>query len=306
MEAFGLLFLFNDSPFEDVIQLCRIFLSRSKDSEQDTAALHVGCTKMTEIKDICAATDKRQRKSEGGVGERGRERESQTRWRWWCNTVRSSGQSATKAPEEKSPLSSSSLLSSERSLSPPHAWPPTHRRARVHLRHARRVPLSARHPSPSPDRADHPLFRSFSLSHDNQAVSSIRINAPPTAAKLLAAHIHAYKHTHTYTWTLMHVLIHPIRGSSGDGVVCIDRREVGDGTRDTSLGRGREGQMKVGVRSPLVPPGPSLLRGTLSFLSTSSIRAFPLFPRDSLWPASLSFAPYVPFRLLQLILRFLA
>lgn len=44
MEAFGLLFLFDDTPFEDVIQLCRIFLSRSKDSEQDTVARHVGCT----------------------------------------------------------------------------------------------------------------------------------------------------------------------------------------------------------------------------------------------------------------------
>lgn len=56
------------------------------------------------------------------------------------NTARSSGQSATKAtktPEEKSHLSLLRLFSSSRSslptgsLFPPHAWPPSHRRARA-------------------------------------------------------------------------------------------------------------------------------------------------------------------------------
>lgn len=183
--------------------------------------------------------------------------------------MRSSGQSATKAPEEKSPLSSSSLLSSERSLSPPHAWPPTHRRARVHLRHARPVPFSAHHPSPSPDSIRRPPPLSLLLSLARQSGRVFHRNKRANCSKTTCS---------THTHMLTHVLMYPIRGSNSDGVVCIDRRGVGDGTRDTSLGRGREGQTKVGVRSPLVPPGPlSLTRHPLLPLSTSSILRVPPF-----------------------------
>lgn len=233
------------------------------------------------------------------MGERRRERERAKRDDDDSVTPCVVADSRRLRPLRRSHLSPLRLFSPPRDLSLHHTRGRQHTVARACISdtHGLSPSLLTTLLHPPTSSADHPLFRSFSLSHDNQAVSSIGINAP-TAAKLLAPHIHM----------LTHVPMYPIRGSNSDGVVCIDRRGVGDGTRDTSLGRGREGQTKVGVRSPLVPPGPlSLLRGTLSFLSLHRAScAFPLFPHDSLWPANLSFAPYVPFHLLQLILRFLA
>lgn len=97
-------------------------------------------------------------------------------------------------PLRRSHLSLLRLFSLPRDLSLHHTRGRQHIAARACISDTHTaVPFSAHHPSPSPDRIDHPLFHSFSLSHDNQAVSSIRMNAPPTAAKPLAD-----THTHTH------------------------------------------------------------------------------------------------------------
>ncbi|EGI68465.1 hypothetical protein G5I_02898 [Acromyrmex echinatior] len=145
----------------------------------------------------CAATGERERER-GRSGRDGRALKERKRGLdddddSGVNTARSSGQSATKAPEEKSHLSLLRLFS--RPL----------------------VPLFRR---------EHTAF-------------SIGTNARLTTVE---SHADAHMNARARVW------VHRIRGSGGGGVgVRIGRKEVGDGTRDTSLGREREGQREWGT-----------------------------------------------------------
>lgn len=70
-----------------------------------------------------------------------------------------------------------------------------------------------------------------------------------------------------HIWARSRVWVHRIRGSGGGGVgVRVGRRKVGDGTRDTSLGREREGQREWGTHG-----FPSFLRAPLSWGTLSSL-----------------------------------
>lgn len=187
------------------------------------------------------------------------------------NTVRSSGQSATKAPEEKSHLSLLRLFSRplvplfQRGLSLHHTRGRRHTvvcvRARVHLRHARRYPSIPR-PLPIPlTRAGHPLLSLSFMSIENTAFS-IGTSARVPRGQLQQNHLQM----HTWARAIARVGTPDSRQRDGGVGVRIGRREVGDGTRDTSLGREREGQREWGTH------------GLPSFLRAPPFMGHPLFP----------------------------
>lgn len=144
--------------------------------------------------------------------------------------------------------------------------------ARVHLRHVRRtllcLPLQSRYPHGPPYRSLCLSFTSigYYIFHRNEGTDTAR----PTTAKPICRC--TYGRARTRVW------VHRIRGGDGGGVgVRVGRREVGDGTRDTSLGREREGQREWGTHGL-----PSFLRvppscGTLSSLRIRTSCAFSLF-----------------------------
>lgn len=171
------------------------------------------------------------------------------------NTARSSGQSATKAPEEKSHLSLPRLFSRSSFptgfLFPPHAWPPrrhTVMRARASPTRTTYPPMPL--PPISLPRANHPivLFLSFSFTsigyyifHRNECADTAR----PTTAKLFAdAHTSARDRACGYTGFAAAAAVVSVYVSVGE------KWEMGHATRALVGERGSAG---VGhARSPFV------------------------------------------------------
>lgn len=221
------------------------------------------------------------------------------------NTVRSSGQSATKAPEEKSHLSLLRLFSRplvplfQRGLSLHHTRGCRHTvvcvRARVHLRHARRYPSIPR-PLPIPlTRAGHPLLSLSFMSIENTAFSigtSARVHR--------AANYSGTTCRCTHGRARSRVWVHRIRGSATVVSVYVsvgEKWEMGHATR-ALVGRERvsgSGAHMVSPRSSGLPPS----WGTLSSLHVGRL-ARSLFFYSILSGLSLSFANRVLLHLLRL------
>lgn len=187
------------------------------------------------------------------------------------NTARSSRQSATKAPEEKSHLSLLRLFS--RPLVPlfRRGFSFHHTRGRRHtVVRARAPPTRTTYPprpSPPISQSGHPLSLSLAsigyyIFHRNECMYAAR---PTTAKPFADAHMGACG----YTGFAAAAAVVSVYVSVGE------KWEMGHATR-ALVGRERVSGSGARTRSPLVPPGSPFAWGTISFLRVRSSCAFSL------------------------------